>query len=389
VSFRNNLIHHPRRLFLRRVVFQVHLWLGILLSLYLVLISLSGALMVYHDTLTRTTLPSGLSPYDPARIAPVPSVMASAQSAFPGATVSYLHTPSPRLPIFQLQLSDQAKKQFQAIADPQTGKVLPLPRSWIDVVYDFHTELLLGSSNGMQWNGAGAAGLLILAITGLLLWWRGLKTWWHALGVSFRHKWRRINYDLHHAIGLWTLLLISLWAVSGIYFAWYKPFTATVNAVSPLVGMQEPTPRTPLYSTKPATLQTILDAAQKASPHSKLTYVFNPSLSPNEAVNAYMNLRTPEDFGHADIVRFDARSGSVVSIWHYGENHSVGDWFLWAMQPIHFGTLWGPWVRLLWFLFGISLAVLTISGLLMYWNRYLRSRWRNLTMRQSESQRSR
>ncbi|MDE1178209.1 MAG: PepSY-associated TM helix domain-containing protein [Edaphobacter sp.] len=376
MSFFDDLIHHPRRLFLRRVVFQVHLWLGVLLSLYLVLISLSGALLVYHDTLTRITLPSGFSTYDLAHTASVPTVMEAAQAAFPGATVTYLHMPYARLPVFQLQLRDAAKKQFAAVADPQTGRVVLLRRTWVDVVYDFHTELLLGSSHGVQWNGAGAAGLLILALSGLLLWWRGLKTWWHGLGVSLRHKWRRINYDLHHAIGLWTLLIVSWWALSGIYFAWYTPFTSAVNAVSPLVGMREPNAEPSPHDDKPAKLEVILDAAQKASRHGRLTYFFNPSLSQGEEVIAYMNLRTPEDFGHADIVRFDAKTGTIVSLWHYGQNRSAGDWFLWAMQPIHFGTLWGPWVRALWCLFGILLAVLTISGLLMYWNRYLRFRWR-------------
>ncbi len=384
MNFLSDLLHRPRRLFLRRVVFQVHLWLGILLSLYLVLISLSGALLVYHDTLTRTTLPSGLSDYDSAHTSSIPSVMAAVQSAFPGVTVTYLRAPSPRLPIFELQLSDRTKKQFQAVADPQTGRVFLLPRSWVDVVYDFHIQLLMGSAHGIQWNGAGAAGLLLLAFTGVILWWRGVRNWCHGLGVSLRHNWRRINYDLHHALGLWMLLIVSWWAISGIYFAWYGPFTKAVNGVSPLVGMREPTPHTPPHANTSATLEAVIYAAHKASPQGRLTYFFNPGLSPNEEVYVYMNLRTPEDFGHADIVRLDAKTGAIVSLWHYGQNHSAGDWFLWAMQPLHFGTLWGPWVRALWCLLGISLAVLTVSGLLMYWNRYLRLRWRDFATPQKE-----
>lgn len=55
----HNVRHHPRRLLLRRVTFQVHLWLGLLLSLYVVLLSLSGALLLVHrDSLTRTVVPA-------------------------------------------------------------------------------------------------------------------------------------------------------------------------------------------------------------------------------------------------------------------------------------------------------------------------------------------
>lgn len=391
MSFFGNLLHHPRRLLLRRAVFQVHLWLGLLLSLYLILISLSGALLVYHDTLTRSTLPSGLAPYDRAHVASVPAVMASARSAFPGAVVTSLNVPSRRMPVFVLELSDRNKKQFTAIGDPQTGRTFLLRRSWVDVVYEFHIELLLGSAHGMQWNGVGATGLLVLALTGIILWWRGIRTWWRGLGVSLRHNWRRINFDLHHAIGFWTLLIVSWWALSGVYFAWYQPFTAAVNVVSPLVGLQEPSPRTPPHADRAVTLQAVLDAAQKASPQGRLSSLINPGLAPDEDVYAYMNLRSPEDFWHADIVRLDAKTGAIVSLWHYGERHSAGDWFLWAMQPLHYGTIWGPWVRALWCLLGIALAVLTITGVMMYWNRYLRFRWRDLTaqpIRRSDHERA-
>jgi uncharacterized iron-regulated membrane protein len=35
-------------------------------------------------------------------------------------------------------------------------------------------------------------------------------------------------------------------------------------------------------------------------------------------------------------------------------------------------------VKIAWALLGFSLPVLSVTGLLMYWNRYLHSRWRAL-----------
>ena len=368
----HDLVHRPRRLFIRRALFQIHLWLGLLLSLYLILIALSGALLVYHDLLTRSTLPSNLSPLDPAHIASLPRVIENAKAYYKGAGVSSVTLPSAHIPVFQLNLT-RGSEELRAIAEPQTGVVQPLPRSWVDVVYDFHLYLLLGSRHGMQWNGLGAIGLLVLALTGLLLWWRGLVGWTRGLRVSFRHHWRRINYDLHHALGIWTLLIVLWWALSGVYFAWYEPVVKLLAVVTPLSSEPEPLPVS--LADAPATLQNILDAAQKVVPAGRLTIVYNPGLTPGHDVNVWMYLRSPEDFNHADIVRFDPRSASVRSVRHYGQNKTFGDWLLWLMQPLHFGNLWGGAMRALWCLLGVSLAVLTATGVLMYWNRFLRCRW--------------
>jgi len=45
-------------------------------------------------------------------------------------------------------------------------------------------------------------------------------------------------------------------------------------------------------------------------------------------------------------------------VWHYGENHSAGDWIMWS--------------KVIWFLLELNLAILSATGVLTYWNRYLR-----------------
>ena len=60
-SFVSNVIHNPRRLFLRRALFQIHLWSGIFLTIYVVIIAVTGAILVFEDEFTAITLPSTLS----------------------------------------------------------------------------------------------------------------------------------------------------------------------------------------------------------------------------------------------------------------------------------------------------------------------------------------
>ncbi len=224
----------------------------------------------------------------------------------------------------------------------------------------------------MQANGVGAAILLLLALTGLFLWWSGLRSWARGLRLNLRANWRRLNFDLHSALGFWTLALILWWAFSGVYFGWYRQVTAAVAWVSPIQGMKSPpaTHLPPAPSASHATLQQVLLAAQAAST-GRLWSLSDPALRTPDAF-VLLDRAAPGDFSHRDIVRVRTADARVLSIWRYGERHSLGDWVLWSMHPFHFGTLWGPVVKLLWCLLGLSLAVLTVTGLLMYWNRTLR-----------------
>jgi uncharacterized iron-regulated membrane protein len=377
VSFLRNLVHNPRKLFLRKAAFQIHLWAGLIISIYVIIIALTGAILVFEDELTSTTLPAGLSAYDPADVASIPTVMKEFQQAYPGARVNDIYTPWPVIPAYRLDAVSADGRVFNVVADARTGSLRTRPRTWVSWVYDLHVFLLLGSAYGEQVNAVGAAILLLLCITGMLLWWQGLKNWPRALIIDLRRGWRRINFDAHHAIGFWTLGIVLWWSVSGFYFGFYKQFVAVVDAISPLQGMASPPLPKPLSSgTQRATLSEVLTAAQQASPQGRLFSISNPSLTETLAY-AQMDLRAPADFSHRDIVAIDTTNARVLTVWHYGQNHSAGDWLLWSMHPLHFGTVWGLGFKVIWFLLGLSLAVLTATGVVMYWNRYLRHRLGN------------
>jgi uncharacterized iron-regulated membrane protein len=53
---------HPQSVWLRRMLFQVHLWLGIAIGLYIFIISMSGSLIVFRRELDRTLCPASCEP---------------------------------------------------------------------------------------------------------------------------------------------------------------------------------------------------------------------------------------------------------------------------------------------------------------------------------------
>jgi uncharacterized iron-regulated membrane protein len=375
MSFVSTFVHHPRKLWLRRALFQIHLWVGVLLSVYVVVIALTGSVLVFRSELTRAQLPRSFAKYDAAKVAPVAVVMERFATAYPGEKIGNLQTPSEVMPAYVIAATDAQQRPLRLVADPVSAALQVEQRTWLDWVYDLHVYLLLGKAYGMQVNGVGAALLMVLAVSGIVLWWPGLKVWARGFRVSVGRSWRRINFDLHSVIGFWTLFIVFWWALSGVYFAWYRQVSATIAFVSPLHGMVSPmAPQRPKPGPERASLEQILEAVHRASPSGRLFSLSDPSRV-GATTFALVDLRAAGDFSHRDIVMLSTTDARVLTIWHYGENESVGDWVLWAMHPLHFGTLWGLPLKVLWAGLGVALALLTVTGLLMYWNRFLRHKF--------------
>ncbi len=98
-----------------------------------------------------------------------------------------------------------------------TGRV---PIEWL---VDVHANLL-GGKTGRMVNGIGALSLVVLCVTGAVIWWPGTRHWRRSLTVDWRTSFARINWDLHSALGFWAFPFVIVWAVSGTYFAFPQLF---------------------------------------------------------------------------------------------------------------------------------------------------------------------
>lgn len=169
----------PQRVWLRRVLFQVHLWTGIGAGLYIVVASLSGSAVVFRREINRA-----LSPVRPVQV--------------PGR---------------------------RRVSEPPEVRSV----TWL---VDLHDNLL-GGDTGRIVNGAGGVLLTVLGLTGIVIWWPGVGGWRRSLGVRRGVGWRRLTWDLHSALGFWALALVLMFAISGTYLAFPDPFQRVVDYLEP------------------------------------------------------------------------------------------------------------------------------------------------------------
>jgi uncharacterized iron-regulated membrane protein len=317
------------------------------------------------------------------------TVIDNVKASYPRGQIVSVFTPTEGEPTFValVQSLGRSRTEIRVAADPATGQVLgefPRNNSWLSVVTRLHENLLIGPS-GRRVNGYGAAFLLLLNITGLVIWWPGVQSWVRALKVDFRRTWRRVNFDFHRAVGFWTLAITSFWAISGIYFGWPAQTFAWVNKVSPIVGVRPPvvTVRPQRDATAPD-LHALISQALLLDPRTTLMGIAFPS-NRRAPLRIMMRRRPGPGYEYADDLFFDPYDGKYLAIWRYGINQTLGDWFIWLQIPLHFGTYWGMGVKVIWALAGLAIALLTVTGALMYWNRALRRKWKRLKDKKSSA----
>lgn len=224
------MLRHPQSIWLRRALFQVHLWVGLILALYVLMMCVTGTILIYRRSLSTT-----LS-VRPHIVATGPRLTSDelkriAEHIHPGYQVDDVS--------YGRRATDPAKvsmkngpKKIDRLFDPYTGSDLGLAltpgfRALLWMV-DLHDNLLAGTI-GQRINGVGGILVSVLCISGMIIWWPGVDSWRRSLFVNWKANPQRLNWSLHTSLGFWSLAFILMWGISGIYLGLPAPFNAAVE----------------------------------------------------------------------------------------------------------------------------------------------------------------
>jgi uncharacterized iron-regulated membrane protein len=88
----------------------------------------------------------------------------------------------------------------------------------VERVVRVHKDWLAGPS-GLAVNTSGAITVLLLSVSGAVIWWPGRRHWRRSLTIEWHARFPRITWDLHSAAGFWFLPFVGMWGLSGWYLA--------------------------------------------------------------------------------------------------------------------------------------------------------------------------
>ncbi len=357
----------PRAIEARRWIFWLHLWAGLIAALYVIVIGVSGSALVFREELERGFRPR-LSPVDGMQ-ADIDGAVAAFRATRPGWDLTWLRLPDAPTAPLEVWLEKGHQRTIDFI-HPASGAVLSANEKALDLLHWFvelHFNLLAGRT-GRIVNSAGAAALLFLAVSGMILWWPGIASWRRGLTVLWTARPPRLNYDLHRAAGFWTLALLLAWALSGINFGFAKEFRAVVAKLLPMHKAEKLPAAPPLAGTAIASYASLVRAAELAVPNATTTWVRG---NDNPKRLALVYRVPPGQEGVAagfTSVYLHPRNAQVLAV-RPPERRLAGDSFMHWLIRLHFGDFGGPLVKALWVLLGLTPPLLAVTGILAWWYR--------------------
>jgi len=229
-------LRRPQSVWLRKALFQVHLWTGIVLGLYVFVISVSGSAIVFRNELYKAIWPGPRMVAIGSHRLTHNELRDAARRAYPQYQLRWIWDAKQPNQAAEIWMDRKGHKK-QRLFDPYTGLDLGESRPYsiqlIAWLIDLHVNLLAGD-RGRLINGACAVIVLALAFSGAVLWWPGTERWRRSLTVHTTSNWKLFNWELHNAIGFWMLPIVIMFGFVGFYAGFPRPVQVIVNKIAPL-----------------------------------------------------------------------------------------------------------------------------------------------------------
>lgn len=235
MSFWQRLLRQPQSVWVRKAIFQVHLWTGIGVGLYILVVCVTGSALVFRPELAESFSREPVIVAGSGTPLSDEELKQAARRAYPGYEVSNVYRAKDPNVAVDVAL-DRGDDTMRRLLDPFTGEDLgpsiTLGLRTVTWLLDLHDNLLAGET-GRLVNGVGGLLLMTMAMTGVVIWWPGIRNWRRSLMIHRGVNWKRFTWDLHSAVGFWTVALIFTWASTGSYLVFQESLAPIVDYIEP------------------------------------------------------------------------------------------------------------------------------------------------------------
>jgi len=343
--------------------YTIHSVAGLLSGIFILLMSLSGAALVFHEELDSLQYPSVTVLRNDSILSPG-NCFDRLQKHYPHAQISSCHIAENKTQPFIFSVYDSSYKNgaasMQVFLHPQTGEVLQTRGGSKDITHNFMSWLsAFHNSFHLQKKGEWLLGFfgvvfLISIVTGIIMYRKKI------LPVILCRRTVFTKTNLHQLIGVYALLFNLMIGITGVWMQRYvfkKEFYAAQKAYTPIL---KPSP--PLFFK----LDSALGVAKEKHPD-YTGYVIYFAQSKRGKTAVYGSRKT-NSFIHskkfADGIFLDS-AGNIAKTAFVNEIDADSRYDIINSQ-IHFGKYGGLPVKIMYCFSGLTGAALSITGFMLW-----------------------
>lgn len=349
---------------------DAHSAIGLVVGVLMYLVCLTGTLAAIAETFERWEQPD------------IPEFMNFPDEAIDNAIAQLqqlLEAPPETLwvvfPTQELPRVHVAGNEIERFTDA-SGNLLEAPREgWTHMLRELHISLHLPHNIGLVIVSAIGAMLLALIVSGLMSHPRLFKdAFKFRLGGSRRLE----QADIHNRLSVWGLPFHLMIATTGAFYglvgllvlsaatAWYDGDT---TAVFEAVYGGDPVLEAPVRQPDASRAMQQLRAH-----HPEVTPIYLRANKPGTPAQFIEIAATvPGRLAYSEIYRFEA-DGSYLGSQALTTGPAARQ-FLYSLYRVHFGYFGGQFTRILWLVLGLTLTVVTVSGINIWLARRGRNDW--------------
>lgn len=358
--------------FLFRLVWRWHFWAGLLLSPFLMVVALTGAIYVFKDDIEDQRRSHLVYVHvASSELRPLDEQVASVRRQFPDARIGLITIPAGghttnRATMIQFQLPGQPLRI--AYVNPYSAEVLGddslAVSRFFRIILSLHRQLMLGAI-GRWLVELTTAWTVVLIVSGLYLW---LPKSRKAAGVWFprlrAHRYTILR-DLHSIPGMYVSLIGIALSVSGLFFSplWIQAYRALVGSQADYpASLNEPVTATstPLNQS-PVPLQRLVDAAHERFPRHRLMIL--PQRKDTDPYAVTIN----GTYGPTVVgtLFMDRSTGAIVADRRTVDLPFLSQVRLWV-YPVHVGSVGGVTTKIIALMTCLILAAAGVTGVWMW-----------------------
>ncbi|WP_347019546.1 sulfite reductase flavoprotein subunit alpha [Acinetobacter calcoaceticus] len=378
----------------KKILFQIHWFLGITAGLILSIMGVTGAIYSYDQQILKWVNSD--------------SYVVQAESTpklTPAQLYQHFNTTQPEIKINSITIAkdptasstvniekEGERRGYNMMVNPYNAQVLPdvKGRKLLLLIQQIHRNLTAGEV-GKQITGACALMLIYFVLSGLYLRWPKKHSARQWLAVKPKLKGRNFIWDLHAVVGTWVIVFYLLFACTGLYWSydWWR------SGMFKVMGVEQPKPQghgsAPQNRGMQQNKRSDHNNDKKSEPqldNTQLITALNQTWSGfNSQVGrdySTLTLNLPKkDDGKVELSFVDAtpqherarnqaiynyQTGTIEKMELY-EDKKLNQKIMSSMLPVHRGSFFGPIYQFVAMLASLAMPLFFVTGWMLYLKR--------------------